>query len=205
MRCSICKSLLVKGGQERLETIDEHICCPNEPPKMKDKFVCSNSRCASSLANSCWNEIGDYYGDYVWSKKFQFIDNLKSAFDSLARQLEVEIYKEDENYTWFIVPSWFPIRKGWKCKVEYSYEANEKGEILKRKRQYKWVTSDNVYHIGNFRMLKFSLKRLWKSRKYNYRENLEKNIKHSKWPKAELWRRIMGKISVILLKFYKGK
>lgn len=60
MKCPICEKELVVTGQERLETLDEHVCSPNDEPCLKDKYECVNRFC-SAYGMFMWNEYGELY------------------------------------------------------------------------------------------------------------------------------------------------
>lgn len=61
MRCPMCKSELILGqGLKVYQTLEEHVCSPNDIPCAKEYFMCSNPSC---VANSFvyWDEMGESY------------------------------------------------------------------------------------------------------------------------------------------------
>lgn len=120
MRCPYCKSTLTVVRMERLETLDEHVCYPNEQPSLKESFGCINASCIESNER-LWDYSGDCYGGSY--------SNSKPALDSLSCRLAIEIFKHDEDHNLFSIGN-FQFR------VEYIYQANDAGEILKRIRAY---------------------------------------------------------------------
>lgn len=126
MRCPACKSELIVGGQKHLETSEEHVMCIE--PSLKDFYVCSNTNCDCNKLHVVWDQWGDYYSGSNWkqAKDIKFIGNNYGAFDSFARQLQVEIYKDDENF-------YFPSIFGWQIQVKYIYKSNECGDILSKR------------------------------------------------------------------------
>lgn len=157
MLCPICKSVLVVTGQERLETLDEHVCDPNGEVCLKDKYECVNKRC-SAYNRIMWEEGGDLYWKGEWSRKeyFNFIDRNESPFGSFSRQMNIEIYKKDEN---FLLCTIF----GRKIYVKYLYKSNEDGDILSRKWKFELITKDGTIYISGLRMLMFSIRKFHKN------------------------------------------
>lgn len=197
MRCSICKSECVVNGKALLETLDEHVTC--SPVCEKDKYVCSNQDCIGHQYNLCWNFMGDAYYHYGHQEELGFIDNLSGAFGTHSRQWEAE-GKTDDDRILFTFPCW--PRKGWKLKLRYEKHADQEGNILKRRRYYDWITHENVIHMSGWRMIKYSLGQLKHLKRFDrgaYLRYLQDNVKHMERPKAEWWRKVVGKYSQFLL------
>jgi hypothetical protein len=126
MLCPICNSEIIQGSGYRVyQTLEEHVCSPNDPVCPKEYFVCSNSSC---VANSFvyWDEMGESYrlneNYFEMKEKYPYT----VPMNSWAKKKEIELEKHDED---FILLNLFFIR--WKVKFEY--EGNEQGQILNRK------------------------------------------------------------------------
>lgn len=122
MKCPSCKSELVVKGQERLETLVEHVECIE--PSLKDSYICSNSDCVTHEFGIRWNDNGEMYSKKFSYKDKIFIDNNNAPFGSFQRKLNVEIYKKDENKKFKIF--------GWIVEIKFKYQSNEDGDILKK-------------------------------------------------------------------------
>ena len=153
-RCPVCYENLIVTGQARLETLDEHISNPNGTPLMKDKYECVNVDCLAFIHKAFWNEDGEYYiRDF--KAKIDFIANNNAPFGSFQRQMNVEIYKKDENYV--LLNLYY-----FKIKVVFQYTSNENGTILKRKRKFVVLKRDNrlggwIHWMSPWRMFFFHL------------------------------------------------
>lgn len=199
MRCSVCDKELKVAGQERLETLCEHVS--NSKVSLKDRYECVNAACPAANGSHCWNVYGEYYflGDYVDRKGVPFIDGLMSARGSLSRRLERENGENDETHR-MRIPSgrW----KGWTKVWKMVYTADDDGNVLTRKRVIQWVTPEGVYYVSPWSMLRFSLGRLWTARKNNwgYRRALVEKAKDATYARAEWWRKVMAVIAKVLLR-----
>ena len=139
MRCSICRTELVAG--ESFQTSDvmggsyttTKYTCPNHPQVF-------------------WNTHGEFYtsrdeGHYEEYKKLSFINNLKAAFGSFSRQLEVEIYKHDED-------RWFKLPFKWQVCIYVTYTSNEEGDVLSRKKKIQFTHNGCYYHSSVLECIK---------------------------------------------------
>ncbi len=187
MLCPICSKELVVTGQARLETIEEHVCAPNEEICLKDKYECINEAC-SAYNRIMWGEDGDLYWKNGWSRKeyFNFIDGNEAAIGSFSRKANVEIYKKDEN---FLLCTLF----GNKIYVKYLYKSNEDGDILSRKWKFEIIKKNGSYYISGFRMLMYSIRKFHKNlvEKTIDEEKFEKEyLILNEWQKKDWWRRL---------------
>jgi hypothetical protein len=203
MLCSCCKTELVLGESRRLESLDEHIS--NYTPSFKATYYCPNEQCPTKPYNVCWNEWGERYGGLF--KDIPWIDGNDGAFGTEGRQSRAED-KHDEDYTWFTFPCW--PRKGWKCDVKYTYQANQDGVILKRKRKLQWITARNTYHIPGWHMFRFELLQIyrhWRKRHSEWNKNQLKEIAkmHGFCHDVEWWRKASAFVAKIALKTMKEK
>jgi uncharacterized protein YbaR (Trm112 family) len=143
MKCPVCKSELIVNGQERLETLMEHVGC--REPSMKDSYICNNSNCITHQYGIRWNSNGELYcKKYYRENEIGFIDNNSAPFGSLERKLYVEIYKKDEN-------KYFKIF-GWTVEIKYKYKSNENGDILKKWTKINLWQKDHTLYIPGIHM-----------------------------------------------------
>lgn len=215
MKCPCCKTQLIEWKKLRLETLDEHICKPNGPVSEKMAYVCPAPGCpvnaAAPAVKVFWNEEGALYNDFDTSTVESFkrdkeyfsnipwIDGNDAPFGTFQRQINVEIYKKNENKIVFVVPKWFPIRKGWICEKVWHYKSNENGDILKRSWSLNWWIPNGMgsrtRYISGISMMKFELRTIWRNIiqiiKGNDKwaiQNLQRIIERSEWKNAEWWR-----------------
>ena len=208
MLCPVCKTKLAKGPQMRLQTLVEHVCCPNSIPALKDSFLCPNRDCQAFQRKIVWNSDGERYGPYT-SKDISWINGNDAPFGSFQRQCNVEVYKKDENRTLFTIPDWkwLPLH-GWRCNSKWIYKSNENGDVLSRKMKLEWVTRENVVHMWGMYMMMYSLKQTYKAWKQLGEDStrpwcineLRDTVKRSSWPKAEWWRKVAAVFAKISLK-----
>lgn len=154
--CPSCRADLFVTGQERLETLEEHVCNPNGIPSMKNTRECINPRCPTRGV-VFWSEDGEMfvedYDKYSQLKKLLFIDGNSGPFGTPHRKLLAE-NKEDENYPLFEL-------FGWMFKVVFSYQADDDGKILKRRRRLEiWRRERHGYtlYVSGIRMFIFSIR-----------------------------------------------
>lgn len=202
MRCPSCDTELIVNGQERLETLDEHVMCATTIA-LKDRYVCPNTKCVLKPENHCWNEYGEYYYTATGCQpldKTQFIDGLTCARGTVSRQCERELGDNEETKR---IPITKGRLKGWIKVIEVQYKADQDGNILGRVRHVKWITPERIYYVSPWHMLKFSLGRMYharKSGKQEYSKYLRDTIERSKWPDAEKWRKAVAVLAKLLLK-----
>lgn len=202
MRCPGCDKELVVVGQERLETLDEHIMCVREV-SLKDRYVCQNSDCQLKPEEYCWNEYGDFYHTPQGNKFYRpdpclFIDGLKCARGTHARKLEREIDGTKEERKKITKGRW----QGWTKIWETHYTSDQDGNILSSRKAVRWVTPEGIYYMSPWKMIRYSMGRMYQARKRNnYREELLRVVKRSEWPNPENWRKITGVIAKLLLKY----
>ena len=193
MFCPVCKSELIVTGQERLETLDEHVSCVEEI-SFKNKYECSNPNCPTQGV-ACWNEDGEFYvNDWGKSNSLQFIDNNNAPFGSFQRQANVEIYKKDEDYTLLTIGRY-------RFKIKFHYISNKNGDILKRKWKLEiWVREHKfggeMLYISGIHMLLFSICRFHRNIRNLKkgcdwcRNEIKSNLFLEDWQKKDWWRRV---------------
>lgn len=165
MKCRFCEKELVNGEEKRFETLCDHVSNPNATDyPLRPTFVCEDPECiANKVAVGFWDELGSFYYKNWGAEELKPYGEY-NAINSHARQSEIEICKDDENFT---------IWKGWKwqLRIHYKYKANEAGEILERKPEliilrrnfrsflsmFKFWDMERswVYHTTNFKSLKY--------------------------------------------------
>jgi len=122
MKCCFCNKELVPGEQKEFETLEDHVSDPNATSyPLRNTFVCPYAGCTSNVNYvGFWDDYGDFYSK-------EFIDmGSHVAMDSWAMKASIELYKTDENFTFY---------KGLKYRlgINYQYTANTRGEVLTRK------------------------------------------------------------------------
>lgn len=195
MKCSACRTELIRGSILKLETLNEHVSCSEVSPKQSWK--CPNLDCPAP--GVIWNDDGESYESF--GHNFPFIDGNPGAFGSIDRRLYVECYKHDQDRLLFTI-------KGWKCYLRWTYKADEDGNVLSRHWHLEWVRPDNVVYMSGWRMFKFTIRNVWRdwrnlrknNRSYS-RKRLEDEIDRGNWPRAEWWRKFGAFMAKYALKF----
>jgi len=186
MKCPKCKTELIISGQERLQTLSEHVSNPNNEPSLKDKYICINTSCLC-YNNVCWNDDGETYGGYRLFSK----NELTSPYGSFQRKMEIEVYKKGlKRYT--KLPAWLML---WFLKpvIEHEYNADEDGNVLSKfyklsiwnsETSWKLFKKDSEFNIGAIWWIR-TWKYLW--RKYKENGKLEKSLNREFPYKAFEW------------------
>lgn len=128
MKCPHCKTHLEITGTDRLETHVEHVCDPNALPTIKNKYQCTNESCPCYL-KFVWNSDGDFYS-FGHNYDNLFPEEMFSAYGSIARQLDVEVYKKTLPKTKYLHPVfmlWF-----FRPYITWSATSDRDGNILKK-------------------------------------------------------------------------
>lgn len=135
MRCSICDKKLIISGSFIAEDAALNSFHTN-------RHTCGDESC-SAFGVVYWDDQGELYtDDYKKFKKLIFIDGLKNARGSLARKLEVECFKHDEDRCLYSGKKWGLI-------LYVKYKANEEGDILKRYYCFR-ILKDNCWYTPGF-------------------------------------------------------
>ena len=147
LHCPYCNNELIQGEDQKFETLSDHVSDPNREDYPKRRtWICDNHECPVSLdSEAFWDDSGDFYG---WPKGYKFKDDLDSAYPSIARQLDIEIYKKGLKSQKLLSPAFMlwilqPM-------IEYNYEANESGEVTKKWIKIKWLKKDCWYKKDRF-------------------------------------------------------
>jgi len=172
--CPVCFNKLIVSGQERLETLSEHVCDPNETPSLKDKYICSKNGCVTRLYDCCWNDYGEYYGGIkkIDENKDDYSDNsyhldhevflngIYDAINSGSRESSVNISgKNLTRNVW--MPEDFSIGK-YTFKVEIKHKSNYRGEVLGIKRKIQLLKRDGIRSYTHYSFPIFTFYRLLK-------------------------------------------
>lgn len=213
MLCPVCRKELQKWQMLHLQTLDEHICNPNDLPLLKRAYRCPDQKCPTRIYDIFWNRAGERYSDkYITSeerKAIPFIDNNDAPFGTFQRRINVEVYKKDENKEIVRLPKWFPgVFSGMKICTEWGYTSNNDGKILKRRLGFKYIRKDGMYHIWGIRMVIYGLREIIRQYRYlrknsqnvHARKELESDIERSTWHDAEWWRKVNAFFAKIALK-----
>jgi hypothetical protein len=154
MRCPICGEKLIQGkGVIKYQTLCEHVESPNSPVSAKEFFVCSSLYCIANKKKWFWDPMGDFYGDSDEYKNL-FDKKMTEALGSDARSIHVEVYKKDENFTFFHI-GFFKIR------IRYQYKADNDGNVIERKPKFEaWYRQHRgwINYIPGINMLFFCFK-----------------------------------------------
>lgn len=143
MRCSVCRETLMPTG---FTEVSNHPC---EGSHITVKWTCSDHPAVY------WDTEGNMYTeDWKEAKNYTHINGFYSAFQSMARQIDVETYKHDED-------KYIKLTKKWALKRCYSYTADLDGNVLSRKGRWRWMR-DNCYHTLNLPMFLKNLGRMLK-------------------------------------------
>lgn len=140
LHCPKCHKPLIYGNDEEFETLTDHVCDPNASHRpLRPTLVCNNVDCIVSKGDNFWDEGGDFYGH----SRIDFKDDISSAYPSHARQMDIKIYKKGLKKKTYLHPAlmlWVlePV-------IEYNYEADNYGTVLKRTWQLKWLKKDCWY------------------------------------------------------------
>lgn len=189
-------------GQDRLQTLCEHVERPNETPSLKSRYECRNAGC-SAFESVCWNEGGESYALYGHDKYQSFetscIGNNTAPFGSFQRQMNVEIYKKDENHPLFgITTRWGYIE------VAYHYKSDRDGNILSRRRSYNiWKKAEfgHTLYTSGARMLIYCLKSFY--RKLHSASLGPDDIFNRRWRDNRWWKQLsMWHNRTVLRLFY---
>ena len=179
MYCPSCLTKLESNGSFYYED-----ACGSRIPSIK--WVCPtkgfiNSKtgtfqqCLCHEYETFWNDDGEifsgvnYYKDKA-SKPIPFIhgDNTYSAFNSIGKQCEVEIFKNGLPSKKYLSPAlclWFlrPV-------LEYTYKSDRLGNIIKTGWKVTYLSKDErgnycIGYISGIKMLKFCIKLFNRKRK----------------------------------------
>lgn len=180
MNCPKCKSELIKDGQARLQSLDEHVSNPNALPSLKTRYVCSNKECVCNTQEDesvCWNSDGECYGGF---KIFEHGQNT-GPYGSYERKAQVEIYKHGPDGPLKKKVYLSPIWMLWFYQpfIEYHYKSNENGDILKRSWSIEILKKDKG--LGNRYCVHASF--CWQTWRFLWR-NFKRKMEDKNYAKA---------------------
>lgn len=173
MFCPFCGSPLIKSGKQYpYETMLEHVCGDGtQQPSLKDEYICSNEEerkeifrnedalgCDYGIVNSWIDgiEAGSTYGN-SYSRKLWDLQNknefyakfrhnemkmFSTALNTHNKKMTIEIRKEGLR-DMVRLPSWLTFNLI-QLILEFSYEANEWGEVKKT-----YISLGYLYNDGN--------------------------------------------------------
>lgn len=133
MRCSICKTELVRGEDKVYETLEDHVSDPNqEDLPLRATYVCPNMVC--DHGDSFWGPDGEFFTsmrlkDY---DKLPFIQGNSGAFGSLWRKMNAEQSGGEKEHEFKLWKFWLRLR--------FNYFCDEEGDtIVRTPRLELWV------------------------------------------------------------------
>ncbi len=172
MFCPLCETELIVKGQEKLETLCDHVL--EQTPTLKDAYGCPNLNCELYHDNAIWGPDGDYYGGKELFKKYRFKQGLKSAIGSFSRRMDIESYRGENHNLLTIGKVIFYLK--------YDYKADDKGNIVQRipKIEVHIRSKDGsaILYMSGIRMLLFCI-REFKREKERYLRNEYNQLKDS--------------------------
>ena len=212
--CPACKSKVIITGERKFETLSEHVSDPNmENYPLRDAYQCSDENCMTRKNNIFWDYMGDRYG-YVKTVSCMdddklFIDLNDAPFGSHTRKANVEIYKKGLKKQAYLSPIFclFFLQPF----IEYNYEANEQGEVLKKSLKIKFLKPDkNIFKGGRYCYLFNPFWETWiyhmkdaKRLIKNYRENKKPIILKNIFGKDDYWQKSKRFIHILIRKYLK--
>lgn len=184
MLCPLCTSRLVPGEPRCYETLEDHICQPNDDLPLRPTVWCWNPACEASRIKIFWaadSGEGPYRTNFV---KLPWIDGNPGPFDSWERKTYFQIHYHDEDKTW----RWGKLA----IKREVSYRSDDHGNKSGKQTHYR-IIWDNIYYTPGLHMLHFGITHVYRQRKLLGEARAVEEIKRirqsAKWPQAEWWRK----------------
>lgn len=144
MFCPYCHSLLINGKKRAFETLSDHIGCRENIP-LRSTLICSNNNCPTTKEDLFWDKSGDFYG---WNENFKFVNDINSAYPSISRKLDIEIYKKGLKKEIYL-PAILMLGI-LKPLIEFNYTADEYGTVLTKSWKLKWLKRDCWYKPDRF-------------------------------------------------------
>jgi hypothetical protein len=177
--CPACKSTLVPGLAKEYQTLDEHICNPNQESfPERPTWVCSNGACGA-YTDCFWVEDGE--GPYG-NTKAKWIDDNPYPFNSFHRQSHFRISYHSEDRS---------LRLGrLTIRREVHYRSDEFGNKVGKWVKYTFWTP--YLWIPGWKMLWFEIGQLRRAKKRGPEQLVEEILsvfKRAEWPRAEWWRK----------------
>jgi hypothetical protein len=184
MLCPLCTSRLVAGEPRRYETLEDHVCCPNDTDyPMRGTVVCVNQKCSACWGKIFWADDGEgpYHTHFA---ELPWIDGNPCPFDSWHRGSYFQLSYHDEDKTWRIGKL--------AIKREVHYRSDDHGNKTGKQTCYR-IIWDNIYYTNGLVMLHFGIKHFYRQRKMLGEDRAVEEIKRIKqsatWPRAEWWRK----------------
>jgi hypothetical protein len=181
--CPVCVREMVRGKQDRYQTLDEHICCPEREPPRRDAWVCDYSSCVTNQLGLFWAEDGEGpYNAVAAYRQVKWVNDNPCPFNTPARAEAFRYGYHAEDKTYYMGK--LSIQK------EVRYTSNDFGDKVGRKVNYS-LYWNNCHYTPGITMFFFCLKMLYR-RSLPWREEDIKNIcKQRHWPRAEWWRKAL--------------
>lgn len=191
--CPFCGHPLVQEGQERLESLCEHVGNPNGIPSYKNVGVCKNEKCKFGKFQIWdWDSgeqySSDFYSEYFFKRNsdntFEFDETkndewleiqkyIPAAGNSISLKIGINSYKYGQLKNIYFSPFFGLLI--YQPYIEMYYEADKLGNILKKSWKLGWLKFNGATYsyvlVSWFRMLRFSL-----GQKQRTFKNLSKNL-----------------------------
>lgn len=205
--CPMCTQFLISNGSVCIETLDDHVSC--NQPSHRHTLKCGNGNC-KLYGKMFWSKEGETYAaegcDY---KEFDeltklCIDKNNAPFGTFERKHNVEINKDDENYTLF---------KSDKLRIEvvWWYLSDYGGNILFKKPKLQiWHRSATMrgsgmtLYVPGIKMFLHCVKHFHSSRKWK-KDILKEYSIRANWTNAEWWRKWSYKYMCVYDKLFPVK
>lgn len=195
MNCPNCLSKLESNGTFQFEDV---MCYTQTSTKM----MCPNDKCDCHIYEMFWDSMGEFFSGINYDKTREvFPDSRYAAINSFAKKQEIEISKNGLKEQIYL-SQWFTL--GFlKPFIEFNYQGNEAGEVLKRTWRIKYLKKDKsghyrILYMSTFHMLKYKFrnwienKKQWKESPTSFSKRLV--LKHflplEDWQKKDRYRTI---------------
>lgn len=170
-KCPCCMNYIIDGPKERYQTLDEHVCNPNGQSPMRTTLICSNEKCITRKNDTFWDSYGDMYGG-IGIEDSEFINSNNSPFGSLGRKLNVEIYKVGLKKKTYLPP--FLLLWFYQPVIEYTYKADEFGNVLKRGFNIIYLKKDDGHFNNTYCIHVTPFWRTWKFLWDRFKRNINR-------------------------------
>lgn len=182
MLCPACQTELVPGEDQRYQTLDEHVCCPNMRSPIRATVQCPNVDCKAHQVGAFWSFDGE--GPYcAYGEDIKWIDHNPHPFWSWYRQQHFTIGYDHEDQK---------LRLGkLVIRREYRYRSDLYGRKTGMMTRHSFWYNNTLWTPG-ITMLVFVLGRFYRAKKTGgtwFTRETEGIIERADWPRAEWWRR----------------
>lgn len=165
--CPFCGEPLVKRGQKRLQTLEEHVYDPNMTPSLKDAMYCENTECENGKY-FCWN--GGRFGgeafmnsDTIGDDENAFHAFYKASKEYYINALNSAVCQSERSESWFVLFHPALTFGAFRPYVEVLPSYKENGEFVRNRYKTGLMGRDKngkycIMRIGGLHMFLFSIK-----------------------------------------------